>query len=87
MRRWERLHEDPNKQLQRQASGDPAAERSETVRKLNTHLRNLMKWLPHDRDQPYNFYCECGCCEPVRLSVAEYDGLAGKPVYLAGHAA
>src|SRR5690242_19556113 len=46
----ERLNQDPNKQLQRQASRDPAAERSETVRNLNTQLRKVMKLLAHDRD-------------------------------------
>jgi hypothetical protein len=86
MRRWERLNEGPNKQLQRQASGDPAAARSEAVRKLKTQLRKLMKWLHHDRHYPYNFYCECGCCEPVPLTIEEYDALGGKTVYRAGHA-
>jgi hypothetical protein len=86
MRRWERLHEDPNKQLQREASGDPAAERSETVRKLNAQIRKLTKWESHDNDYFYVFFCECGCCEPVRLTIAEFDGLEGKTVYRAGHA-
>jgi len=80
-----RLNEDPNKQLQRQASGDPAVERSETVRNLNTQLRKLIKWLPHDSDYECTFFCECGCCEPLQLTVAEYDALAGRPVYVAGH--
>ncbi len=80
------MHDDLSKQpIERRARGDPAAERSETVRKLNTQLRKLIKWLPHDRDYPYNFYCECGCCEPVQLTIEEYDALAGRPVYLAGH--
>jgi hypothetical protein len=86
MRRWERLHEESNKQLQRQASGDPAAERSETVRRLNAQLRKLMKWLPHDDDYAYTFYCECGCCEPGQLTSAEYDALEDQPVYLEEHA-
>jgi len=44
-----------------------------------------MEWLAHDEDFESNFFCECGCCEPVRLTVARYDALAGEPVYLAGH--
>jgi hypothetical protein len=87
MRRWERLNEEPNKQLQRQASGNPAAKRSETVRRLNAQLRKLMTFLPHDRHHPFTFYCECGCCEPGQLSTAEYDALEGQPVYLDGHPA
>jgi hypothetical protein len=79
------LNEDPNKQLQRQASRDTAAERSETVRNLNTQLLKVMKLL-HDRDHPYNFYCECGCCDSVQLTIDEYDALGGKAVYRAGHA-
>jgi hypothetical protein len=80
------VHDELRKQpVQRQASGDPAAERSETVRRLNTQLRKLIEWLPHDADFESNFFCECGCCEPVRLTVAGYDALAGEPVYLAGH--
>jgi hypothetical protein len=80
------LNDDPNKQLQRRASRDPAAERSETVRNLNTQLRKVMKLLPHDHDDPYNFYCECGCCDSVQLSIDEYDALGGRAVYRAGHA-
>jgi len=82
------VHEDLSKQpIERRARGDPAAERSETVRKLNMQLRRVFKWLPHDRGYPYNFYCECGCCESVQLTIAEYDALEDKPVYLAGHPA
>jgi hypothetical protein len=80
------LNEDPNKQHQRQASRDTVAERSETVRNLNVQLRKVMKLLPHDRDHPYNFYCECGCCDSVQLTIDEYDALGGKAVYRAGHA-
>jgi hypothetical protein len=74
------LHEDPNTQ----PSGD--LERSEAVRRLNAQLREIMKWLPHDCDHPYTFFCECGCCEPGQLTIAEYDALEGQPIYLDGHA-
>jgi hypothetical protein len=81
------VHDDLSKQpVERRARGDPAAERSETVRRLNAKLRKLVKWLPHDRDYPYRFYCECGCCEPVQLTIEEYDALEEQAVYRAGHA-
>jgi hypothetical protein len=81
-----RLHEKLDKRFLRQGPADSAAGRTETVRSLNTQLRKLMEWLPHDRDYPYNFYCECGCCEPVPLTIPEYDSLEGKAVHRAGHA-
>jgi hypothetical protein len=84
-----RLHENPKKQtiVQRRASGEPAAERAEPARKLNMQVRKIIERLPHDDDYSLDFFCECGCCEPVRLTIAEYDALEGKPAYLAGHPA
>ena len=81
-----RLYEERDKWSLRQGSPDPVAERSETVRRLNTQLRKLIEWLPHDSDYQCNFYCECGCCEPVLLTVAEYDSLGDKTLFRAGHA-
>jgi hypothetical protein len=78
-----RLHEDPNTQPSR----DPAGQRSEAVRKLNTQVRNVIEWLPHGEGTSLDFFCECGCCEPVELTIAEYDALDGEPVYRAGHPA
>lgn len=55
------------------------------MRKLNAQVRKVIEWLPHDSDYQCNFYCECGCCESVQLTIKEYDALAGSPVHLAGH--
>lgn len=65
----------------------PAAERSEPVRKLNVQIRKVIEWLPHGKDCSPGFFCECGCCESVELTLAEYDALEGKPIYLAYHLA
>ena len=65
----------------------PAAERSERVRKLNVQIRKVIEWLPHGKDCSPGFFCECGCCESVELTLAEYDALEGKPIYLAYHLA
>jgi hypothetical protein len=73
-----RLYEETN---------NPAAERSEPVRKLNVQIRKVIEWLPHGKDCSPGFFCECGCCESVELTLAEYDALRGKPVCLPGHPA
>jgi hypothetical protein len=78
------LQEDPIKQRQQQWSADPAAETS-AVHKLNVQLRKILAWLPHDEACSYTFYCECGCFEPGQLTIADYDALEDKPIYLEGH--
>jgi hypothetical protein len=78
-----RLHEDPNTQ----PPGDPARQRSEAVRKLNSQVRKVIECLPHDAGTSLHFFCECGCGEPVQLTIAEYDALDGEPVYRASHPA
>ena len=72
------------KQVKRQWSADPAAEVS-AVHALNVQLRKILKWLPHDETRSYSFFCECGCYEPGELTIAEYDALEDKPIYLEGH--
>jgi hypothetical protein len=81
-----RLHED----LNTQSTVDPAGEGSEAVRKLNAQVRRIIDCLPHrDKHTLLDFLCECGCCEPVRLTLSGYDAHArtGRPVYLTGHPA
>jgi hypothetical protein len=82
-----RLHGNTNKQtiVQKRAADESVAEPAELVRKLNTRVREVIELLPHDGNYLLDFYCECGCCDSVRLTIAEYDALKGKPVFRAGH--
>ena len=81
------VHDNLSKQpFERRASGNPAAERSEAVRRLNAQIRRIIELESHDDEFRINFYCECGCYEPAELTVAEYDALEGKTVYREGHA-
>lgn len=83
-----RLNEPINRQtiVQRRAPGELVAERAAPVRKLNAQVRAVIARLPHDGAYSLQFFCECGCCEAVLLTIAEYDALEGKPVHRAGHA-
>lgn len=80
------MHEDINKKtrIQRQAADELPPEPGELVRKLNTRVREIIERLPHQSDYSLEFFCECGCCEPVKLTIGQYDALGGKPVYRAG---
>jgi hypothetical protein len=62
-------------------------ERTALVRRLNAEIREASERLPDGDDSPLEFYCECGCWQTVELTIAAYDSLNGKPVYLPGHPA
>jgi hypothetical protein len=73
--------------VQQRAPSQPVAEAAELVHKLNTRVREIIERLPHDDDYSLEFFCECGCLEPVQLTTTEYDALEGQPVYRVGHPA
>jgi hypothetical protein len=83
------MHGTLNKQtiVQRRADGESVTEGGGPVRKLNAQIRKVIERLPHDKDLSLAFFCECGCCEAVQLTIAEYDASVSKPLYLAGHPA
>lgn len=83
-----RLHENIDKKktrVQRRAANESVPEPGQLVRNLNTRVREIIKRLPHQRDYSLAFFCECGCSEPVQLTIDQYDALEGKAVLRAGH--
>lgn len=67
--------------------GAELAERAALVRALNVEIRSASARFPGEEDVPLEFYCECGCWRTVELTLADYDALEGKPVYLREHPA
>jgi hypothetical protein len=70
----------------RQLTIEIVAERTAPASAANAQIRQVVERLPHDAGYSLQFFCECGCGEPVLLTIAEYDALVGGPVYRNGHA-
>ena len=57
----------------------------ETIRAVNRTIREFADDPRIPADEPWEFFCECGCFTLVELTVAEYDAAAN--VWAAGHEA
>ena len=58
------------------------ADNESRFREINERLRSDLRALPDDAT-PVDFVCECGhvdCTDPVRLTLAEYEGIRASPL-------
>ena len=55
----------------------------ETVRAVNTTIREFADDPRIPDDAEWEFFCECGCLTLVQMSIAEFDQDEG--VWAAGH--
>jgi hypothetical protein len=62
----------------------PVAE-ADLARELNGEICRVGRSLPGmtEGSEELTFYCECGCLDPVHLSIANFDALGG--ALLDGH--
>ena len=62
-------------------SGDNSerAAKGNLARELNRQIREIGRSLtePDDADEELTFFCECGCLQPVQLTLWGYDAAPG----------
>lgn len=68
-------------------SGDDSERRAKgnLARELNRQIREIGRSLtePNDASEELTFFCECGCLQPVRLTLEDFD--AGPGALREGH--
>jgi hypothetical protein len=57
---------------------EPAPARATAAREVNARISEVAETLTAEGDEAtYTFFCECGCLEPVPLTLAGYADAAG----------
>ena len=58
-------------------AGDRA--RAQLAREMNLSFQEIASGLSAKRDDDFEvtFYCECGCLEPVKLTLSDFEAAGG----------